>query len=920
MRDSLFILNPVKGLYQLVQRPWAYAFVSVLLVCSLVSVVAWQAALGVDRDRDLPLIQSLGAYVSTLEGGTSNSQAMGAAILFGMENSQAHQLVSGKLSPDDAVVVAALDSLRRQFIAESVIIVDKQGVVLASSSQSGAKMTGRNLFHQPCVRLAIQGAASVYPAVNEATNRPGIYLAAPLRSRIDNSSSPIGAVVLEVGYDKLSLLLKGWTNGVAVLLSPQGVVFASSRDDWSFHVTNKANPDQDKKHPQFGQKLELTHPLPFSVDAEMADFGGAHYVIRGHTLDWNDPLGDWQLLLLDLRAPWWTQWNVLSISGLAGLLLALSLIWVFNLVRNALLLKGMYVQLRQSDEALREREQMLLETQNIAGLGTYNFDFSTGLFAVSEVTYKLFGIPHSYDHTLPGWLALVHPDDRNTLAHDLKGEALAHGGMLDSEYRIIRYNDQALRWMHGLGRLKYDEQGNPVQLVGTIQDITERKQAEIEIKSLAFYDQLTGLPNRRMLRDRLKHTLTLCEREGLSGALLFIDMDNFKFLNDTLGHDIGDLLLKQVSSRLESCVREGDTVARLGGDEFVIMLDDLHLAPLEAASQAEAVGEKILSVLGQTYLLSVHECHSTPSIGIALFNGTNRSMDELLKQADIAMYQAKKAGRNTMRFYDPEMQAVMVKRIELECDLRRAIAEPTQLLLHYQSQVDEKSRQIGAEVLVRWQHPERGLLTSDVFIALAEESGLILPLGQWVLASACQQLQCWAANPVMAHLTLSVNISAKQFNQPAFVDSVCALMGRFDIGYGKLKMEITESLLLSHVPDVIVKITRLQALGIGFAMDDFGTGYSSLQYLKQLPLDQIKIDQSFVRDLVGNASDRAIVRTIIAVSHSLKLNVIAEGVETEAQREVLRAEGCLCYQGYLFGKPMSIEQFELMAVSGVRPA
>jgi diguanylate cyclase (GGDEF)-like protein/PAS domain S-box-containing protein len=454
--------------------------------------------------------------------------------------------------------------------------------------------------------------------------------------------------------------------------------------------------------------------------------------------------------------------------------------------------------------------------------------------------------------------------------------------------------------------------GERVLLFSIINDITERKQAEAEIKSLAFYDPLTHLPNRRLLMDRLKQALASSARSERKGALLFIDLDKFKTLNDTLGHDIGDLLLQQVAQRLESCVREGDTVARLGGDEFVVMLEDLSENNIEAAAQAEVVGEKILVTLNQPYQLAAHEHHSTPSIGVSLFSGSVLGQEELLQQADIAMYQAKKAGRNVLRFFDPAMQATITARAIQEADLRRAVAEQEKFTLYYQAQVDSSGRLIGAEALVRWQHPEHGMMLPGEFIPLAEETGLILPLGHWVLTAACKQLVAWAAQPETAYLTLAVNVSAKQIHLPTFVEEVLTLVDHFGVDPTKLKLEITESMLLDNVDATIANMSILKARGISFSMDDFGTGYSSLQYLKRLPLDQLKIDRSFVHDIATDDSDKAIVGTIIAMAKNLNLNIIAEGVETVAQQQLLKDKGCTAFQGYLLGRPIPIEQFEAL--------
>ena len=433
-------------------------------------------------------------------------------------------------------------------------------------------------------------------------------------------------------------------------------------------------------------------------------------------------------------------------------------------------------------------------------------------------------------------------------------------------------------------------------------EISRSHEAAEKINQLAFYDPLTGLPNRRLLLDRLRHALANSLRNKRCGALLFIDLDNFKSLNDTRGHDMGDLLLKEVSTRLVSCVRACDTVARLGGDEFVVMLEDLGQNPQEAATLAETVGEKTLAALNQTYQLNEYLHHSTPSIGITLFAEHYESIDELMKRADLAMYQAKAAGRNTLRFFDPEMQAAATARAALEIDLRKGITED-QFILHYQAQLDIAGRVIGAEALVRWQHPERGLIPPTDFIPLAEETGLILPIGQRVLEIACRQLVEWSKRAETATLTLAVNVSARQLSLPNFVEQVLAVIDHTGARPERLKLELTESLFLENAEDVITKMMALKARGVGFALDDFGTGYSSLSYLKRLPLDQLKIDQSFVREVLTNSNDAAIARIVVALGQSLGLAVIAEGVETEAQRDFLSSIGCNAFQGYLFGQP-----------------
>jgi diguanylate cyclase (GGDEF)-like protein/PAS domain S-box-containing protein len=449
-----------------------------------------------------------------------------------------------------------------------------------------------------------------------------------------------------------------------------------------------------------------------------------------------------------------------------------------------------------------------------------------------------------------------------------------------------------------------DERGQAEAILAIHTDFTDRKKAEHEIQQLAFYDPLTQLPNRLLLMNRLQHALAAEQRTGRGGALLFIDLDNFKTLNDTLGHAMGDLLLQQVASRLLGCVREVDTVARLGGDEFVVMLEDLSPREHEMAMQARSIGEKILAALSVPYQLLGNEHVSTSSIGIAPFKHFSDSVGELLKQADIAMYQAKAAGRNTLRFFDPGLQAAVTARAALEADLRLALAQD-ELRLHYQPQVDAAGRVTGVEALVRWPHTERGAIAPADFIPLAEDTGMILQLGRWVLHEACQQLAAWAPDARTAVLTMAVNVSSRQFRHPDFVDQVATVLRQTKADARLLKLELTESLLIEDMDMTVGKMSALRAFGLGFALDDFGTGYSSLSYLRKLPLDQLKIDQSFVREVVHDANDAAIVRTIIGLAASLGLEVLAEGVETKEQRDFLSRAGCSAYQGYLFSQPVS---------------
>ena len=456
-----------------------------------------------------------------------------------------------------------------------------------------------------------------------------------------------------------------------------------------------------------------------------------------------------------------------------------------------------------------------------------------------------------------------------------------------------------------------DDAGLTTHYVAIFSDITERLNAQTQIDTLAFSDPLTQLPNRRLLMDRLEQSMHTSTRHSRKSALLFVDLDNFKTLNDTLGHHQGDLLLAQVAQRLKTCIRDGDTVARLGSDEFVVMLENLSEDDIEAATQAETVADNIIQAFQQDFQLDQGAYHSTPSIGITLFGGEAlQSSEQPLRHAELAMFQAKAAGRNMLRFFDARMQAEVSAHAALEADLREAV-QKQQFLLHYQPQVVGPGRITGVEALVRWQHPQRGMVSPAEFIPRAEESALILPIGQWVLETACAQLAAWANRPALAHLTMAVNVSAHQFRQSDFVDSVLATLARTNANPKRLKLELTESMLIDDVEAVITRMGALKAYGVAFSLDDFGTGYSSLAYLKRLPLDQLKIDQGFVRNIVTDPNDAAIAKMVVVLAESLGLAVIAEGVELQAQADFLAHLGCHAYQGYLFSKPLPLESLEV---------
>ena len=510
----------------------------------------------------------------------------------------------------------------------------------------------------------------------------------------------------------------------------------------------------------------------------------------------------------------------------------------------------------------------------------------------------------------------VLPAEQAAFVMEAIQEANIAGNSQGKQYQ--RITSQGLTWFElSIAKKVGGDSQNP-HFMAISRNITERKNAAEKIQHLAFYDSLTGLPNRRLLIDRLNHALATSARSGRSGAVIFLDLDNFKTLNDTLGHSVGDQLLQEVGKRLTECLREGDTVARLGGDEYVAVLEDLSDQDTETAAQAENIANKILSALNRPYSLKSHEYHNTSSIGVTLFNGHKTAGEELLRQADIAMYQAKKAGRNTLRFFNPQMQENITQRAALESELRAAL-ELQQFQLHYQIQVNSVGDALGAEALIRWNHPQHGLLPPFQFIPLAEETSLILPIGDWVLETACAQIKAWQRNKHTSKLVLSINVSAKQFHQEYFVEQVQAAVLENDINPALLKLELTESMLLNDADSTIETMNALKEIGVQFSLDDFGTGFSSLQYLKRIPLNQLKIDQTFVRDITVDSNDQAIVQTIIVMAKTLNLSVIAEGVESKEQQTLLLKSGCKHFQGYLFGKPLPIQEFDKKLKSKLKP-
>jgi len=567
---------------------------------------------------------------------------------------------------------------------------------------------------------------------------------------------------------------------------------------------------------------------------------------------------------------------------------------------------------RRAEDALQASEERLRQAIQVSLTGIFDHDHVRDMIYWSPEQRTIYGIGLDEPVTADSFYAQVHPEDRDKVIKAVMRARNPGGdGLFDVQHRIIR-RDGEERWLLSRSQMFFAGEGQArqaVRTIGAVLDITERMRAEAKVSYLAFYDSLTGLANRRLLRDRLKQALVASARKQLFGALLFIDLDQFKSINDSVGHEYGDMLLKDVAQRLRKALREVDTISRPGGDEFVVIIEEIGADLERAAAHVKIVSDKLLAALAAPYLLRDKEYTCSASIGVTLFDGHEDNIDELLKRSDMAMYEAKRAGRGVVRFFDPVMQASFEKRAALERDIRQAI-EQRHFILHYQARVDADGRAFGAEALLRWQHHERGLIGPAEFIGICEETGLITTLGEWVLEMACEQLQSWQKNPATQVLKISVNISAKQFRQNDFVDIVTRVIDRMTIDPSRLELELTETMFLDDLEQSISKMQALRDIGVLFALDDFGTGYSSLSYLKRLPLNQVKIDRSFVRDITTDKNDETIVQTIIKMGQTLGLEVIAEGVETERQYAVLKQQGCENFQGYFFGRPVPIDEFE----------
>jgi diguanylate cyclase (GGDEF)-like protein/PAS domain S-box-containing protein len=558
---------------------------------------------------------------------------------------------------------------------------------------------------------------------------------------------------------------------------------------------------------------------------------------------------------------------------------------------------------KEAEEAVRKSEASLAESQRMAHLGTWEWDVKTGEVWWSDETFRIYGFePDELVPTFETLLEVVHPYDQDLLKVAIDGALYEHKPY-DFEHRIVRLSGE-VRWVHRQAEVVRGDRGEPLRMIGTVHDITERKALEEQLEHQAFYDPLTDLPNRRLIVDRLRQALGRTRRnKGRQVAIFFMDLDDFKIINDSVGHDIGDRVLMAVSDRLKECLRPEDTLARFGGDEFVVLLEDA-----ERPEDVVRVAERITDKLREPILIDGRELFVKASIGIALGNAFQKSSEELLRDADTAMYRAKDEGLD-YKVFDKAMYERAIDRLELENDLRRAI-EREEFVVHYQPIVNIQNGGLwGLEALVRWNHPERGYLNPDEFVPVAEESGLVMPIGEQVLREGCRQAAQWQKeHPRSPPLVVSVNLSGRQLRRADLHEVIEQALKESKLSASSLSLDITETVYISALDANTAALDRLKALGIRISMADFGAGYSSLSYLKRLPADVLKIDKSFTRGLGVEVEDTAIVQTIVDLAHILGMEVVAEGVEVEEQETLLKEMGCDFAQGFYFSKPLSSEE------------
>lgn len=857
---------------------------------AFLGAVALSASLLIIEGRNADINSSAAQTTRFVNGAVAalNRQLLGVDVMLASTDGllklsmQQPQWIDGQAASD-----LLHDTLRQDLLVRSLAILDSQGQVIASSSPTGpeARVNVPVAFVGDTLSHAVSTMAVSAPVTNFNSSERVLYFARHIR--LADGSKLLAVAEIQIAQlmavmvqgadiDGLQVTLER-ANGELLGSEPASEAFLGKRLIPALNVLAASESVQRSPGRLQSDESQLVARALLYPDLWISASVPINMILK-----------DWR------REGLWTM-GVAAAFALLIVVTAGSAMWYLNRIREAQQnLSSAKVTLDQALESMDSGFLLLnAELQVLAWNRRFLEIFPEHLHSMAKLT--------SFKGLMEEGAKVHMPDSTD----------FEKNAWVDRRMALITGpNGSHERTMRDGSIIQITDRATPDGgVVIVYQDITRMRKDALEIQHLAFYDALTGLPNRRLLTDRLQQAVATAARTEKPGALLFIDLDNFKTLNDTAGHEVGDQLLQQVGSRIRACVRDMDTVARLGGDEFVVMLQGLSKDAHEADAQVQVVGNNLIASVSKPYFLDGAVHNSTCSVGATVFSGNLQTPADLLKQADIAMYQVKNAGRNGLCFFNRHMLDTLTSRADLERDLRLAI-DNEEFELHYQLQVAEPMRAVGAEVLVRWRHPVKGLVSPLEFIGAAEETGLIVPLGLWVLQAACQQLKDWENVPERAHLQLSVNVSARQFGQSDFVRSIQQVLLATRANPQRLKLELTESLVIANVQDTVMKMEALKALGVRFAMDDFGTGQSSLTYLTTLPLDQLKIDQSFVRNIGLHARDAVVIDTIIGMANNLGLEVIAEGVETTAQRSFLLNHGCKLFQGYLFAKPVPIDVFE----------
>jgi diguanylate cyclase (GGDEF)-like protein/PAS domain S-box-containing protein len=802
----------------------------------------------------------------------------------------------------------ALNNLSRFFSitqhslnVDHIFLVNAAGDCIADSdwdkagSAIGVNYADRVWFHSNKI-----GKAGMQYAVGKTTHVAGLYFSSPIFEK----GRFLGAVITKINMNQLSNILNdidGYVadrNGVIILAHDKHIELQSLPDS---HISELS---KQQKLSVYQKEVFQTLPLQRVADSEISDL----YIVEGenfpHFLAHRqlEELGLTVYVENDLpelktleRERALVLFIVSILGGAISVLIAVSSAYVQKIRKQNLELKKSEDNLRIAATAFETHEAIMIT------------DAGSNIIQVNKAFQNITG--YSADEVIGKNPRILSSGRESKEFYSKMWSELLNNGIWDGEIWDRRKSGEVYpKWLT-ITAVKNDS-NETTEYVGIFSDISVRKKAEDEIHDLAFYDVLTKLPNRRLLMERIGVAISSSLRSNNYCAILFLDLDKFKSLNDTLGHSFGDSLLIDVARRIQASVREIDTVARLGGDEFVVLIEDVDSDVGHASQKVALIAEKIRIALNEPFQLKEHLHHSSSSIGVNIFKGNEQSIEEIFKHADIAMYQAKKAGRNALSFFDPDMQQSIMARLSLENDLKIALPS-NQFFLCYQPVISSEGRVVGVEALIRWKHPTRGIVSPAEFIPLAEESDLILDLGNWVLYSACTQLVNWAKVPDKNHLTIAVNISARQLKQENFVSGILETIEQTSVNPRQLKLEITESMLVDDVENTISKMNLLKAIGVHFSLDDFGTGYSSLSYLSRLPLDQLKIDQSFVKKIEQDDSSVVICAATISLAHNLNLKVVAEGVESFAHSYFLcSVHKCDYLQGYLFSKPIPVDEFE----------